>query len=153
MDGKPPDHRTVYHTDDQPPFDPEDPPERPPEVCVDPALWEVAYALSVAHRPVAQGRCGCGSAHPCEDRWRAIAALSAACAVAHGPPRVFLLCDEDGDVIAYGMTLPDGSAVTVQWLGHSPGALGVWTSPGAPARLWSCAIAWLDRPLAPPPPP
>jgi hypothetical protein len=115
---------------------------------VDPALWEVAHALHVAHRPGPDGCRACGVEHPCEGWWRAVAGLSAACAAVQGPPRVFVLCDEDGDVMAYGMTLPDASAVTVQWLGDGPGSLGVWSSPGAPARLWSCGIAWLDRPLA-----
>jgi hypothetical protein len=117
---------------------------------VDPGLWELAHTLHLAHRPGPDGRCACGEGHPCEGWWRAVAGLSAACAAVQGPPRVFVLCDEDGDIMAYGMTLPDGSAVTAQWLGDGHGSLGVWSSPGVPARLWSCVIAWFDRPLVPP---
>jgi hypothetical protein len=62
-------------------------------------------------------------------------------------PRPFALCDYDGDVMAYGMTLPDGSAVTVQWSDGSHGSVGLWTSPAAPARLWAYSIAWFDRPV------
>jgi hypothetical protein len=153
MVGDPPDPPTVYHTAGTGPFDLVDPPERPPEACVDPVLWELAYTLHLAHRPGSDGRCPAGEEHPCEGWWRAVAGLSAACAAVQGPPRVFVLCDEDGDVMAYGMTLPDGSAVTVQWLGNGHGSLGVWSSPGVPARLWSCAIAWFDRPAVPVPPP
>lgn len=61
-------------------------------------------------------------------------------------PRLFALCDPDGDVTAYGLTLPDGSAVTVQWVDGVPGSLGLWSSPQAPARLWCCGIAWIDPP-------
>jgi hypothetical protein len=149
MDDRPPDLPTVYHTGERTPFDPDEPPAEPPDGCVDPGLWQLAYALHVAHRADG-GRCGCGEPHPCEAWWQAVAGLSAACADVQGPPRPFVLCDEEGDVIAYGMTLPDGSAVTVQWAGGTYGAVGVWSSPGAPARLWSCAIAWFDRPVAGP---
>jgi len=152
MDGDLPDPSTVYHTDGESPFDLQSPPEQPPRACVDPGLWQVAYLLHIAHRPDPDGRCACGRAHPCEAWWQAVAGLRAACAAVRGAPRAFALCDSDGDVIAYGMTLPDGSAVTVQWTDGSYGSLGVWESPGAPALLWSCAIAWFDRPLPPPPP-
>ena len=135
--------------DETSPFDIDDPPEEPPAGCVDPMLWELAHTLHLGHRPRPGGVCGCGEPHPCEGWWRAVAGLSAACAAVRGAPRAFVLCDEDGDVMAYGMTLPDGSAVTAQWLGDRHGPLGVWTSPGVPARLWSCAIAWFDRPAAP----
>jgi hypothetical protein len=72
--------------------------------------------------------------------------MHATCPALDGkPPRLFAMCDEDGDVMAYGMTLPDGSAVTVQWSGRSSGAVGVWSSPGMPARRWNCSLTWLDR--------
>ena len=145
MDADLPDPPTVYHTGDRTPFDLRCPPERPPDACVDPVLWEIAYALHVAHRPGPDGQCACGQRHPCEAWWQAVAGLSAACAAVAGVPRPFALCDEDGDVIAYGMTLPDGSAMTVQWSDGSYGSVGVWSSPGTPARLWSCATVWLDR--------
>jgi hypothetical protein len=153
MEGNLPDLSTVYHTEERSPFDLYDPPVEPPDACIDPGLWRVAYALHVAHRPDGDGRCACGEPHPCEAWWQAVAGLSGACADVQGPPRPFVLCDEDGDVIAYGMTLPDGSAVTVQWGDGVHGSVGVWSSPGSPARLWSCAIAWFDRPVAPPPSP
>jgi hypothetical protein len=146
MDDALPDLPPVYHTGGEPPFDLFDPPQRPPERCVDPALWQIAHALHRAHRPDAERRCACGARHPCEVWWQAIAALHTACAVLAGAvPRLFALCDEDGYVIAYGMTLPDGSAVTVQWSGGSVGSIGMWASPGTPARLWTCGIAWLDE--------
>ena len=71
------------------------------------------------------------------------------------PPRLFALCDPDGVVAAYGMALPDGSAVTVQWTDGAPGSLGSWSSPEAPARLWCLGVTWLDSgagkgPPAPP---
>jgi hypothetical protein len=147
MDGDLPDLPPVYHTGVEPPFDLCAPPPCPPAGCVDPGLWQIAYGLHQAHRP-AGGRCrACGLTHPCEAWWQAVAGLHASCAVLAGtPPRLFALCDEDGDVIAYGMTLPDGSAATVQWSGGSRGPLGVWSSPAVPARLWGCATAWLgDR--------
>jgi len=145
MDDDLPDPPPVYHTGAEPPFDLYDPPTQPPPRCVDPALWQIAHALHRAHRPAANRRCACGHRYPCEVWWQAVAALHAACAVLDGAlPRLFALCDEDGDVIAYGMTLPDGSAATVQWSGGSRGAFGVWSSPGVPADLWTCAIAWLD---------
>jgi hypothetical protein len=145
MEDDQPDLPPVYHTGPAPLFDLHDPPAQPPPRCVDPTLWQIAYALHQAHRPGPDRRCACGGRLPCETWWQAVAALHGACADLDGePPRRFTLCDEDGDVMAYGMTLPDGSAVTAQWSGGSVGALGVWSSPGVPARLWACSIAWLD---------
>ncbi|HYN97553.1 MAG TPA: hypothetical protein VES42_27260 [Pilimelia sp.] len=153
MDADPPDIPTVYHTGGRRPFDPWSPPEQPPAACVDPALWRLAYALHRAHRPRSDGRCGCAERHPCATWWQAVAGLAGACADITGDPRPFALCDRDGDVLAYGMTLPDASAVTVEWSGGRLGAFGVWSSPAAPARLWGCGIAWYGRPSAQPPTP
>jgi hypothetical protein len=140
-----PDLPPVYHTGAEAPFDMYDPPARPPVRCVDPTVWKIAYTLYKTHRPRAGRKCSCGGPRPCELWWQALAALHASCPALEGePPRLFAMCDEDGDVIAYGMTLPDGSAVTVQWSGRS-GSVGLWSSPGRPARLWNCSLTWLDR--------
>jgi len=62
--------------------------------------------------------------------------------VAVTTPCAFVLTDEGG-VLAYGLRLPDGSALTVQWSRHGSGAYGVWSSVETPAALWACAITWL----------
>lgn len=59
-------------------------------------------------------------------------------------PRAFALVDEVG-VRAYGLSLPDGTALTVQWTAEGSGALGMWSAPQAPARLWVCELIWLDE--------
>ncbi|GAA2517433.1 hypothetical protein [Pilimelia columellifera] len=68
-----------------------------------------------------------------------------------GPPPVFGLgrvrpfaLHDCREVLAYGLVLPDGSAVTAQWTQRGCGAVGVWSTPEAPRRLWACALTWLD---------
>lgn len=147
MDDARPDLPPVYHTGERQPFDPDDPPRRPPASCVDPTLWEVAVALHEAHRPGVDGWCACRLFHPCPAWRRAVSALRAACASDPGtPPRLFTLCDDRGTVSAYGMTLPDRSAVTVEWTGVDRGAVGFWSSPAAPARLWGWSVVWPGPP-------
>jgi hypothetical protein len=48
-------------------------------------------------------------------------------------PATFALRDQHADrtetVLAVGMTLPDGSAVTVDWRAGHAGTVGTWSSP------------------------
>jgi hypothetical protein len=61
------------------PFDPENPPEQPPEGCSDPLLWRVARALHLAHQPEPDNRCTCGEVFPCGRAALAVRGLLAAC--------------------------------------------------------------------------
>jgi hypothetical protein len=75
-------------------------------------------------------------------------------------PGTFALCDpatgRQGVVLAVGMTLPDGGAVTVDWRTGRAGAVGVWTSPQAAAAVHQAELVWYARaapPAAPSGPP
>jgi len=52
-------------------------------------------------------------------------------------PVTFALRDpaarRDTGILAIGMTLPDGGALTVDWRAGRPGTVGVWSSPQAAA--------------------
>jgi hypothetical protein len=60
-------------------------------------------------------------------------------------PRVFALLgeDEDGDhgLIAWGMRLPDGSAITVD--GGQTLSVGTWSSADRAAKLHHAELNWL----------
>jgi hypothetical protein len=64
------------------PFDLVDPPEDPPEACVDPVLWAIARELAAEHEPV-DGSCeSCGTTNrPCAGRDLAEQGLQTACGV------------------------------------------------------------------------
>ena len=58
-------------------------------------------------------------------------------------------------VLAVGMTLPDGGAVTVDWRAGRAGTVGVWSSPEAAAGAHNADLVWYRRgsgpvPLGPP---
>jgi hypothetical protein len=65
------------------------------------------------------------------------------------PPATFALCghgdggDGEGeDVIAVGMTLPDGSAITVNWRNRRVGTVGLWSSPERAAVMHDAQLVW-----------
>ena len=47
-----------------------------------------------------------------------------------------------GVVLAIGMTLPDGGAVTVDWRTGRAGTVGVWSSPQAAAGAHRADLVW-----------
>ncbi|GAA1025609.1 hypothetical protein GCM10009557_00170 [Virgisporangium ochraceum] len=51
-----------------------------------------------------------------------------------------------GPLVAWGMTLPDGSAVTVDWRDGPPSDVTLSTNPERAARLHDAELVWL-RPL------
>ncbi|MBB5869403.1 hypothetical protein F4553_002782 [Allocatelliglobosispora scoriae] len=65
-----------------PPFDLADPPEDPPEACVDLTMWATARELFAEHQPV-DGSCeSCGTTDaPCSGLELAVQGLQAACGV------------------------------------------------------------------------
>ncbi len=54
-------------------------------------------------------------------------------------------------VLAIGMTLPDGGAVTVDWRTGRAGAVGVWSSPQAAAGAHNADLIWYQRSPGPTP--
>ncbi|MBB5867890.1 hypothetical protein F4553_001269 [Allocatelliglobosispora scoriae] len=66
----------------KPPFDLADPPEDPPEACVDPVMWATARELLAEHEPV-DGVCeSCETTYlPCAGRLLADGGLQTACGV------------------------------------------------------------------------
>jgi hypothetical protein len=71
-------------------------------------------------------------------------------------PATFALRDEHADraetVLAVGMTLPDGGAVTVDWRSGHAGTVGTWSSPQAAAAAHHAELVWYTRPGAAAPP-
>jgi hypothetical protein len=71
-------------------------------------------------------------------------------------PETFTLRDpvdgrDEAAVLAVGMTLPDGGALTVDWRAGRAGTVGVWPSPEA-AASWHCAdLVWCRRSRVPAP--
>ena len=64
------------------PYDPAEPPYRPPAGCVSPLMWQLAWQLFADHRPAADGWCAVCRPyqfHPCVSRQFAEAGLAAAC--------------------------------------------------------------------------
>ena len=74
-------------------------------------------------------------------------------------PVTFALCrstQQEEGVLAIGMTLPDGGAVTVDWRTGRAGTVGVWSSPQAAAGAHHADLIWYRRgpgsaPVAGPP--
>jgi len=52
------------------------------------------------------------------------------------------VCEE---LLAIGMTLPDGSAVTIDWRGGRAGTVGVWSSAHAAAGAYDADLLWYGR--------
>lgn len=48
-----------------------------------------------------------------------------------------------GDLIAWGMALPDGSAITVDWRNGPSSAMSLCGSPDRAARLHDADLVWL----------
>ncbi len=65
------------------------------------------------------------------------------------PPRTFALRDPDASrdaaVVALGMTLPDGGAMTIDWRSGRAGAVGVWSSPYVAAAVHRAELVWYGR--------
>jgi hypothetical protein len=59
----------------------------------------------------------------------------------------------DGALLAIGMTLPDGGAVTVDWRTGRAGTVGVWSSPQAAAGAHRAELVWYGRGAIPAGPP
>ncbi|OLB65816.1 MAG: hypothetical protein AUI10_05230 [Actinobacteria bacterium 13_2_20CM_2_72_6] len=60
----------------------------------------------------------------------------------------------DGALLAIGMTLPDGGALTVDWRTGRAGTVGVWSSPQAAAGAHRADLVWYGHgtvPVAGPP--
>ena len=51
----------------------------------------------------------------------------------------------DGALLAIGMTLPDGGALTVDWRTGRAGTVGVWSSPQAAAGAHRADLVWYGR--------
>jgi hypothetical protein len=72
-------------------------------------------------------------------------------------PRTFALRDpgasRDAAVVALGMTLPDGGAMTIDWRSGRPGAVGVWSSPHVAAAVHGAELVWYERGRSRPQPP
>jgi len=67
-------------------------------------------------------------------------------------PATFALRDPAaGAVLAVGMTLPDGGALTVDWRTGAAGTVVVWSSPQAAAASHRAELIWYGRAPAPPP--
>jgi len=49
-----------------------------------------------------------------------------------------------GPLLAWGMTLPDGSAVTVDWRNGPSSGVGISASPDRAARLHDADLVWLS---------
>jgi len=59
-----------------------------------------------------------------------------------------------GALLAIGMTLPDGGALTVDWRTGRAGTVGVWSSPQAAAGAHRADLVWYGHgtvPVAGPP--
>jgi hypothetical protein len=54
-------------------------------------------------------------------------------------------------VLAIGMTLPDGGAVTVDWRAGRAGTVSVWSSPDAAAGAHHADLIWYRRSPGPDP--
>ncbi len=71
-------------------------------------------------------------------------------------PVTFALRDaaagRDTGLLAVGMTLPDGGALTVDWRAGRPGTVGVWSSPQAAAAAHRARLVWYGRASDPAPP-
>ena len=50
-----------------------------------------------------------------------------------------------GALLAIGMTLPDGGALTVDWRTGRAGTVGVWSSPQAAAGAHRADLVWYGR--------
>jgi hypothetical protein len=64
------------------PYDPDNPPYRPPAECTDQLMWLVAWHLFNDHGPVVGGQCAACRPyrfHPCTRRQLASVGLAAAC--------------------------------------------------------------------------
>jgi hypothetical protein len=48
-------------------------------------------------------------------------------------------------MVAVGMTLPDGGAMTVDWRAGRAGTVGVWPSPEAAAQAHGAQLVWYGR--------
>ncbi|RZU51420.1 hypothetical protein EV385_3247 [Krasilnikovia cinnamomea] len=48
-------------------------------------------------------------------------------------------------VVAWGMTLPDGSVITVGWSEGSTNTLSICGSPARAAWLYGATLAWVDE--------
>ena len=51
----------------------------------------------------------------------------------------------DEAILAIGMTLPDGGAVTVDWRAGRAGTVGVWSSAEAAAGAHGADLVWYRR--------
>jgi hypothetical protein len=65
-------------------------------------------------------------------------------------PSTFALheCPEDDSVpvvVAYGMTLPDGSVVAVGWSGGTGSGIALCRSAERAAFIYAADVAWLGR--------
>ena len=54
-----------------------------------------------------------------------------------------------GALLAIGMTLPDGGALTVDWRTGRAGTVGVWSSPQAAAGAHRADLVWYGRDQVP----
>jgi hypothetical protein len=54
-----------------------------------------------------------------------------------------------GTLVAVGMTLPDGAAMTVDWRSGRAGTVGVWSSPQAAAGAHRADLVWYGRAAVP----
>ena len=57
----------------------------------------------------------------------------------------------EGALLAIGMTLPDGGAVTIDWRTGRAGTVGVWSSPQAAAGAHGADLVWYQRGAIPAP--
>ena len=55
-------------------------------------------------------------------------------------------------LLAVGMTLPDGDALTVDWRTGQAGGVSVWPSPDAAAAAHRAQLVWYGRSAVPVPP-
>jgi hypothetical protein len=71
------------------PFDPNDPPARPPARCSNPLMWAMAYRLHQDHRSDSDGFCvSCvpGQFSPCIGRYLAMRGFLASCDLSNVVP-------------------------------------------------------------------
>jgi hypothetical protein len=59
----------------------------------------------------------------------------------------------DAALLAVGMTLPDGGALTVDWRTGRTGTVEVWSSPQAAAAAHRAQLVWYGRASVPATPP
>ena len=70
----------------------------------------------------------------------------------HQLPAIFTLRDPSGGragLLAVGMTLPDGGALTVDWRAGYAGTVDVWSSPEAAAVAQRAQLVWYGRSKVP----